>query len=189
MESRNMSIRPITLFDTMSDQKRTLEPAEPGKVSMYVCGITVYDLTHIGHARVFVFFDVVQRFLRHAGYDVTYVRNHTDVDDKIIARAAEKGIDPLELSQNFIEALDEDMARLGVARADVEPKVSEHIDDIIAMVSSLVERGHAYAAGGDVYFRISSFEGYGKLSGRKLDDMEAGRSGRVEASDIKEHPF
>ena len=184
-----MSIRPITLFDTMSDQKRTLEPAEPGKVSMYVCGVTVYDLTHIGHARVFIFFDVVQRFLRHLGYDLTFVRNHTDVDDKIIKRAAEKGIDPLELSQHFIEALDEDMGQLGVAHADVEPKVSEHIDEIIAMVKSLIERGHAYAVEGDVYFRISSFEDYGKLSGRKLDDMEAGRSGRVEASDIKEHPF
>ncbi|RAL21829.1 cysteine--tRNA ligase [Lujinxingia litoralis] len=184
-----MSIRPITLFDTMSDQKRPFEPAEPGKVSMYVCGVTVYDLTHIGHARVYIFFDVVQRYLRHLGYEVTYVRNHTDVDDKIIKRAAEKGIDPLELSRHFIEAFDEDMGQLGVAPADVEPKVSEHIDAIIAMVERLIERGHAYAVEGDVYFRISSFDDYGKLSGRKLDDMEAGRSGRVEASDIKEHPF
>lgn len=182
-------LREITLFDTRSDKKRPFTPQEPGKVRMYVCGVTVYDLTHIGHARVFVFFDVVQRFLRHLGYDVCYVRNHTDVDDKILKRAKEQGIDPLELSAKFIDELDRDMSRLGLDSPTFEPKVSEHIDDIIEMVQTLVDDGYAYESEGDVYYRVQSFDGYGKLSRRKLEDMEAGRSGRVEESDKKEHPF
>ncbi len=181
--------RQITIFDTLSDQKRPLETIEPGKVGMYVCGVTVYDYTHIGHARVYIFFDVVARFLRSVGYEVQHVRNHTDVDDKIIKRAAETGEEPLALSQRFIEAFDEDMAALGVQDADVAPKVSEHIDQIIAMVEKLIERGYAYEAGGDVYYRVEKFDGYGKLSHRKLEDMEAGRSGRVDADNLKEHPF
>ncbi len=183
------SLRQVTVFDTLTDTKRPLDTLEPGKVSMYVCGVTVYDLTHIGHARVFVFFDVVQRFLRHLGYEVKYVRNHTDVDDKIIKRAAEVGEAPLELAQRFIEALDADMGALGVAHADVEPKVSDHIDQIVAMVQTLIDREYAYVSGGDVYYRVQKFEGYGKLSHRKLDDMEAGRSGRVSEGEEKEHPF
>ncbi|QDG51502.1 cysteine--tRNA ligase [Persicimonas caeni] len=184
-------LREIKIFDTLSGDKKVLEPIEPGKVGMYVCGVTVYDLTHIGHARVFVVFDVVQRFLRHVGYDVTYVRNHTDVDDKIIERANEVGKDPLELAQNFIEELDRDMGALGVAHADEEPKVSTHIDAIIDMVEKLVDNGYAYESDGDVYYRVEKFDGYGKLSHRKLEDMESGRSGRVEAqaADKKEHPF
>ena len=182
-------LRQITVFDTLQNDKRPLETLEPGKVSMYVCGVTVYDLTHIGHARVFVFFDVVQRFLRHLGYDVTYVRNHTDVDDKIINRANEVDEPPLELAQRFIDALDEDMGALGVAHADVEPKVSDHVEQIIAMTQKLIDRGYAYEAGGDVYYRVEKFDGYGKLSHRKLEDMEAGRSGRVAEDNLKEHPF
>ncbi|MEZ4458464.1 MAG: cysteine--tRNA ligase [bacterium] len=187
-----MSTEPkkFRVFDTMTDNKVAVEPVQPGKISMYVCGVTVYDLTHIGHARVFVFFDVVQRVLRHLGYDLRYVRNHTDVDDKIINRAAEVGEDPLALSQRFIAALDEDMGRLHVHHADVEPKVSDHIPQIVAMVEKLIERGHAYESKGDVYFRVQSFDSYGKLSHRKLEDMEAGRSGRVsDDEDKKEHPF
>lgn len=183
------SLRPITVYDTARQTKVVLEPQEPGKIKMYVCGVTVYDLTHIGHARVFVFFDSVQRFLRHLGYEVTYVRNHTDVDDKIIKRAEEKGIDPLELSAQFIRELDADMGALGLERPDVEPKVSDHIEEIIAMVQTLVEKGFAYESQGDVYYRVSKFEEYGKLSHRKLEDMEAGRSGRVDETDRKEHPF
>ncbi|MFU8802275.1 MAG: cysteine--tRNA ligase [Bradymonadaceae bacterium] len=184
------ALRPLTIFDTQTDQKKPFVPADPGNVKMYVCGVTVYDLTHIGHARVFIVFDVVQRFLRHLGYDVTYVRNHTDVDDKIIKRAAEIGQDPLELAQHFIEELDKDMGALGVMHADIEPKVSDHIEQIIAMVQKLVDKGHAYVADGDVYYRIQSFDDYGKLSGRKLEDMEAGRSGRVDdEGSKKEHPF
>jgi cysteinyl-tRNA synthetase len=182
-------LREIAIFDTLTGEKRPFEPIEPGKVSMYVCGVTVYDLTHIGHARVFVFFDVVQRYLRHLGYEVNYVRNHTDVDDKIIKRANEVGEDPLALAQRFIEALDEDMGALHVAHADVEPKVSEHIDQIIAMVQKLEENGYAYQSDGDVYYRVENFDGYGKLSHRKLEDMEAGRSGRVSEGAEKENPF
>ena len=123
----NAEIREIKIYDTMNRAKRVLEPITPGKICMYVCGVTVYDLSHIGHARTFVTFDVVQRFLRHVGYDVKFVRNHTDVDDKIIARAAEKNIPALELSAHFIDAFNEDMAALGLLPPDVEPKVSTHI--------------------------------------------------------------
>ena len=183
-------VRTIRVYDTLTNTKRALEPIEPGRIGMYVCGITVYDLTHIGHARVFLFFDVVQRFLRRLGYEVTYVRNHTDVDDKIIARAAERGEEPLALADHYIGELERDMGALGVAAADVEPRVSTHIEPIIEMVEQLIERGYAYEAGGDVYYRVERFEGYGKLSGRKLEDMEAGRSGRVgQEGSQKEHPF
>ena len=184
--------RPLHVYDTLSRQRRPLEPLEPGKIKMYVCGVTVYDYTHIGHARTFIFFDVVQRTLRHFGYDLTFVRNHTDVDDKIIARAAERGIDPLALSHEFILALEEDMARLDVAQADIEPKVSTHIDEIVEMISILMKKDFAYSApNGDVYYRVGKFKGYGKLSKRQLEDMEAGRSGRVSDDDDsqKEHPF
>ncbi|MFP4598618.1 MAG: cysteine--tRNA ligase [Persicimonas sp.] len=182
-------LRRVKIHDTLSGEKHELEPIEPGKIGMYVCGVTVYDLTHIGHARVFVVFDVVQRFLRYLGYDVNYVRNHTDVDDKIIERANEVGEDPLALAQRFIDELDRDMGALGVDHADQEPKVSTHIEPIIEMVQTLVDNGHAYEADGDVYYRIESFDDYGKLSHRKLEDMQAGRSGRVEQSEKKEHPF
>ena len=191
-DQRSETPRPVKVYDTLSGDKHELEPLEPGKIKMYVCGVTVYDLTHIGHARVFIVFDVVQRFLRHAGYDVTYVRNHTDVDDKIIERANEVGRDPLELAQGFIEELDRDMDALLVEHADVEPRVSEEIDAIIEMNEKLLDKGHAYVADGDVYYRVESFEGYGKLSNRKLEDMEAGRSGRVDEDDgdsKKENPF
>ena len=182
-------LRKLTIFDSQEQAKRPFEPQEPGKVKMYVCGVTVYDLTHIGHARVFVFFDVVQRFLRHLGYDVNFVRNHTDVDDKILKRAAEQGVDPLELASQFIEELDKDMGALGCQRPTAEPKVSDHIDDIIAMNEKLLAKGFAYEVDGDVYYRVRKFDDYGKLSHRKLEDMEAGRSGRVEETEKKEHPF
>lgn len=182
----------VQIYDTLTQEKHALEPLVPGQIKMYVCGVTVYDLTHIGHARVFIVFDVVQRFLRYAGYDVTYVRNHTDVDDKIIERANEVGQDPLELAQHFIGELDRDMRALAVEHADVEPKVSENIDAIIEMNQTLIDKGHAYVADGDVYYRVESFDGYGKLSNCRLDRMEAGRSGRVADEDStsrKEHPF
>lgn len=187
------ALRPFFIQDTLSGQRRQVEPLEPGKISMYVCGVTVYDLTHIGHARVFVVFDVVQRFLRRLGYAVKYVRNHTDVDDKIIERAAERGKDPMELARFYISELEQDMGRLGVAHADVEPTVTEHIPQIIDMVQALVTQGYAYESDGDVYYRVQEFADYGKLSHRKLDDMQAGRSGRVEpeagGEGKKEHPF
>lgn len=184
-------LRTVTLYDSRTGEKRAFEPQQPGKVNMYVCGVTVYDLTHIGHARVFVFFDVVQRFLRQLGYDVNYVRNHTDVDDKILKRAEERGVDPLELSEKYIDELDSDMSELGIESPNAEPKVSEHIDDIIDFNQRLQDADYAYEVDGDVYYRVEAFEDYGKLSGRNLDEMEAGRSGRVEDDDDgkKENPF
>ncbi len=187
--SRN--VKTIRLFDSAEGKKGDFEPQKAGEVKLYVCGVTVYDLTHIGHARVFIVFDVLYRFLRRLGYDVTYVRNHTDVDDKILKRAEEKGVDPLELSAHFIEELDRDMGQLGIETPTAEPKVSEHIDTIIAMNETLISAGYAYEAEGDVYYRVKAFNDYGKLSGRSLDDMEAGRSGRVDddGEAKKEHPF
>ena len=187
----NGSPRQVTLYDTMSRSKRPLETIKPCEVSLYVCGVTVYDLTHIGHARTFIVFDVVKKALERLGYAVRFVRNHTDVDDKIIQRAAERGEEPLALAQRFIEELERDMGALGVAAADVEPKVSDHIAQIISMVETLVANGSAYTTeDGDVYFRVHSFSTYGKLSGRNLEDMEAGRSGRVDGEgSTKEHPF
>lgn len=191
MIAEQTPLRTIRLYDTMSRQKRTLEPLKPGCLSMYVCGVTVYDLTHIGHARTFIFFDVVQRFLRYLGYDVTFVRNHTDVDDKIIKRAEQLGEEPLALSARFIDAFRQDMGALYVEEADVEPLVSQTIPEIIEMVQELIDRSFAYESQGDVYYRVRNFERYGALSGRKLEDMEAGRSGRTDADEtqLKEHPF
>jgi cysteinyl-tRNA synthetase len=185
------TLRPVRIFDSLTRKKRALEPLVPGEIKMYVCGVTVYDLTHIGHARTYITFDVVQRFLRHLGYKVTYVRNYTDVDDKIINRANERGEDALALSSRYIEAFKRDMGALDIAPADIEPQVSTHIDEIVDMTKTLVDKGFAYAADGDVYYRVSRFKEYGKLSGRRLEDMEAGRSGRVEDEEQqrKEHPF
>ena len=191
MANDSAALRTVELYDTREGKQKPLEPRQSGHVGMYVCGVTVYDLTHIGHARVYVFFDVVERFLEHLGYDVTHVRNFTDVDDKIINRAEETGDDPLELSARFIEEFNDDMSALGVRHADHEPKVSECIDEIIEMNETLIERGYAYEVDGDVFYRVEEFDGYGKLSHRDLDEMEAGRSGRTEdeADDKKKHPF
>jgi cysteinyl-tRNA synthetase len=178
----------LRVFNTMTRQKEDFEPLTPGKVRMYVCGVTVYDVCHIGHARAYVAFDVVQRYLRWRGYDVTFVRNFTDVDDKIIARANEIKVPVTELTDRFIREFHEDMDALGVATADVEPRVTDHIPQIIAMIQRIVERGHAYVAGGDVYYDIGSFPGYLGLSGRKLDDMQAGGSERVGEKATK-HPM
>jgi len=176
----------LQVYDTITRNKRPFEPLRAGEVSLYVCGLTVYDLPHIGHARTFVFFDVVRRYLEHRGYNVLLVRNHTDVDDKIIRRARELGEAPQDLAERMIEALGEDMDSLGILRAHIEPKVTEHIDDIIQMTATLIERGHAYAIDGDVFFRVTSFEEYGKLSRRNLDDQASGV--RVDVDQRKEDP-
>jgi cysteinyl-tRNA synthetase len=181
-----MSASKLRLTNTLSRTVELFEPAVPGKVSMYVCGMTVYDYCHIGHARAMISFDLVYRWLVERGYDVTYIRNHTDVDDKIIARAAELGEHPLALSARFIEYLDEDLAALGLRVPTAQPKVSDSIEGIVAMVAKLVERGHAYDVDGDVYFAVESFEGYGKLSGKKIDDQRAGE--RVNVDGRKKHP-
>ena len=142
-----MSLR---LYNTMTGTKETFTPLQPGKVGMYVCGVTVYDYCHIGHARANIVFDIIFRYLKYSGYDVTYVRNYTDVDDKIIQRANERGISSNELAQEFIQAFDEDMAALGLEKPSIEPKATEHIDDIINLVQRLIDADKAYEVDGDV---------------------------------------
>jgi len=178
----------LKIHNSLTRQKETFKPIEPGKVRMYVCGMTVYDLCHLGHARVLVVFDAVVRYMRFSGYDVDYVRNITDIDDKIIARANENGEVFSELTERFIEAMHEDAAALGVLPPDQEPKATASMQQIIDMVQALVDRGHAYAAdNGDVYYDVSTFEGYGKLSGKKLDELRAGE--RVAIDEYKDDPL
>ncbi|HJN73791.1 MAG TPA: cysteine--tRNA ligase, partial [Myxococcota bacterium] len=176
----------MQVYNSLGRTLQTFEPAEPGRVRMYVCGMTVYDLCHIGHARAMISFDMVFRYLKWKGFEVTYVRNHTDVDDKIIERAAERGEDPLELSARYIRLLDEDLCALGLHEPTEQPKVSDNIDAIIALAEQLIARGHAYHSGGDVYFAVETFADYGKLSNMKLEDLEAGK--RVAVGDRKRNP-
>ena len=169
----------LTIYNSLTNQKEVFKPIVPGEVRMYVCGMTVYDYCHVGHARVLVVFDVVCRYLRHLGYQVTYVRNITDIDDKIIARANENGEDFNKLTQRFIDAMHEDTDPLGILRPDFEPRATDHIEAILQMVDELIDRGFAYQAdNGDVYFEVAKFEKYGKLSGKKMEDLRAGE--RVE---------
>jgi len=177
----------LKLYNTATRHKEEFIPLEKGKIGIYVCGVTVYDLCHIGHARSAIVFDVLVRYLRARGHDVTYVRNFTDVDDKIIARANELGKSTEALAQEYIDAFYDDMGKLDVLKADREPRATEHIAGMIEMIETLIERGNAYAADGDVYFSVESYGGYGGLSGRKLDDMEAGS--RIAVDDKKRHPM
>lgn len=177
----------IRIYNTLTRTVEPLEPLVPGEVGLYVCGMTVYDHCHIGHARAMMAFDVVVRHLRRRGLRVKFVRNHTDVDDKILNRAQELGVPPLVLSAQFIAELDADLDAVGILRPDVAPQVSEHIPEVIAMIEALIEKGHAYvAANGDVYFSIERCPGYGKLSGRKIEDMREGA--RVAVDPHKRHP-
>ena len=180
-------MREIKVFNTMTRSKETFVPVTPGEVKMYVCGVTPYNHPHIGNARPFVTWDVVCRFLRHTGYRVNLVQNFTDVDDKIINSSNGEGIAWNVLADRYIDAYFEVMDALHVQRADIYPRVSDHIEDIIAMISTLIEKGHAYELDGDVYYKVESFERYGALSGRTLEDMEAGA--RVEVDDRKENPM
>jgi len=177
----------LRLYNTLGDRREEFVPLVPGEIGLYVCGPTVYDMSHVGHARVYVAFDTVVRYLRWSGWKVRCVRNYTDVDDKIIRRAAERGEKPAELAERYIAEYQRDMRALGVDPADVEPRVTEHIPEIVALVAKLVERGHAYASGGDVYFSIRSFPAYGKLSRRNLEDLKAGA--RVEPGEQKRDPL
>lgn len=177
----------LKLYNTLSGKKEEFESIEPGEVRMYVCGPTVYDSCHIGHARSVVFFDVVYRFFSAMGYDVTYIRNFTDVDDKIIKRANDLGVTSEEISEKYINEFYRDMDALNVKRATIEPRATQHIGDIISIINVLIEKSMAYPVDGDVYFRVTAFDGYGKLSGRKLEDMEAGA--RIEIDERKENPF
>jgi cysteinyl-tRNA synthetase len=178
----------LTIYNSLTNRKEPFTPIVPGQVRMYVCGMTVYDYCHIGHARVLVVFDVVYRFLKHLGYDVTYVRNITDIDDKIINRANEINEDFSALTQRFIDAMHEDADALGVLRPDREPKATDHIEAIITMIDSLLDNGSAYQAdNGDVYFSVSEFESYGQLSGKKIDELRAGE--RVDVDLGKKDPL
>ena len=177
----------IRIYNTLSQRKEDFTPIEPGKVRMYVCGMTVYDYCHLGHARVLTAFDVITRYLRHRGYDVHYVRNITDIDDKILRRADENGEDFKVLTDRMIAAMHEDEARLGILPPTEEPRATGYIDEILAMIHVLVSNGYAYAAhNGDVYFAVDAFEGYGKLSKKKLEDLIAGA--RVDVQEAKRSP-
>lgn len=178
----------LHLYNTLTRQKEKFEPIDPQNVRMYVCGMTVYDYCHLGHARVLVVFDMIARWLRQHGYPLTYVRNITDIDDKIIARANQNNETIQELTERFIQAMHEDSQALGVLRPDVEPKATEHIAQMIQMIEKLIENDKAYPAeNGDVYYAVREFDAYGQLSGKSLDDLRAGE--RVEVDGFKRDPL
>lgn len=178
----------LQLYNTLTRTKQTFEPIEPGRVRMYVCGVTVYDYIHIGHARVFLVFDLLYRYLSARGFEVDYVRNITDIDDKIIRRANERHVSIDALTGEFIQAMNEDAERLGVLRPNREPRATHSLEQIRAMIAVLMEREYAYqASNGDVYYDVSRFQGYGRLSGRDLGDLRAGA--RVEVGEAKDDPL
>ena len=177
----------LHFYNTLSGKDEQFTPFIPGKVRMYVCGVTVYDRSHIGHARALVTFDVVYRYLKFLGYDVTFIRNFTDVDDKIINRANERGITSQELSEQYIREFNEDMTALRCLPPTHEPRATQHIPEMITIIQELEAKGLAYAADGDVYFAVDKFPTYGKLSHRRLDDMMAGA--RIEVDERKHHPM
>lgn len=177
----------ISIYNTLAGSKVPLETIEPGLVKLYVCGITAYDYCHIGHARSSLVFDMIVRYLKFRGYKVKFVRNFTDIDDKIIQRAAEQNTTCEELSERFIEKFREDMARLKVDEPDIEPKATEHVAEIIEMIKELISKDMAYPAAGDVYYRVTRLADYGKLSGRQIEDMQAGA--RITVNESKEHPM
>ena len=180
----------LSLYNTMTSKKEPFAPQTPGHARIYVCGPTVYDFAHVGHARCYIIYDVLARHLRQSGLQLTYVRNITDVDDKIVHRAKERGETPTELAARFADHFRDDMRALGNIDPDIEPKVSEHIPEIIAFIEGLIANGSAYASAGDVYFHVPSFEGYGKLSHRPVEALVEGASGRTNAEETrrKKHP-
>lgn len=184
-----LDLPPIHLTDTLTGKKVLLQTLQPGRVGIYCCGPTVYDMSHIGHARAALAPDVIVRFLRRQGYAVTYVRNITDIDDKIIARAQKEKLAPADVAARYTAEYHQDLADLGMLAPDVEPKVSDHLPQIIAMIATLVDRGLAYAVDGDVYFRVEAFAAYGRLSGRSRAELLAGVGSRVEVDDRKENPL
>lgn len=177
----------LKIFNTLNNRKEAFVPRNPDKVEMYVCGPTTYNLIHLGNARPLIVFDMVRRYLEYSGYEVTYVQNFTDIDDKIINRANEEKTDPLVLAAKYIKEYYKDAGALGVRPATIHPKVSEHLPEIIEMIQGIIDNGYGYSIDGDVYFSVSKFCGYGKLSGRKLEDMQAGA--RINVDDRKEHPM
>lgn len=177
----------IKIYNTLTRQKETFIPIESGKVSMYVCGPTVYDYFHIGNARPFILFDIFRRYLKHRGYDVKYVTNLTDVDDKIIKKANEDRVSTEAVAEKYTRAFFEDTRRLGILEADAYPKATENIPEIIALIEKLVQKGVAYPLDGDVYFSVEKFDGYGRLSGKNIDELESGA--RVEVDPRKRNPL
>jgi cysteinyl-tRNA synthetase len=179
-----MSLR---IYNTLTRQKEDFETLEPGKVSMYICGPTVYSKAHVGHAMSALVFDIIRRYLEYRGYDVRFVMNYTDVDDKIIQRAQEQARDPFELAEAYIQEFQGNLQALNILPATVNPRATEEIDYIIRMITELGEAGYAYDTNGDVYFRVTRDDDYGKLSKRKLEDMQAGS--RISVDERKEHPM
>ncbi len=177
----------IKIYNTFTGEKEPFEPIVPGKVGMYVCGVTVYDVCHIGHARSALVFDIIRRYLEHKGFKVTYVKNFTDIDDKIIARAQRDGVGWKEIAERYIKEYNDDMNLLRVMNADIEPMATDHIDEMQKIIDGLIEKGCAYRTDGDVYYRVKSFEEYGKLSKRNPEEMLAGA--RVEVDEKKEDPL
>ncbi|NOS77905.1 MAG: cysteine--tRNA ligase [Nitrospira sp.] len=177
----------LKIYNTLTGKKDAFEPLVPGTVRMYVCGVTVYDYCHIGHARSALVFDVVRRYLEYSGFRVEFAKNFTDVDDKIIKRANEQGVSCDAITAKFIQAYHDDMRRLGVRSASIEPKATEHMADIIRLTETLIVKGLAYQVDGDVYFEVAKYGDYGRLSKRKLDDLQAGA--RVDVDERKRHPM
>jgi cysteinyl-tRNA synthetase len=177
----------MRIYNTLTGKKEEFTPVEPGKVKMYACGVTVYDHCHIGHARSAIVFDVMRRYMKYRGYDITYIRNFTDIDDKIINKARQEGKSWQEVANKYTDEYYRDMDRLGVGRADIEPKATEHIQEIISITSGLLDKGYAYEVDGDVFFEVEKFAEYGKLSKRDLDDMMAGA--RIEVDERKKNPM
>jgi cysteinyl-tRNA synthetase (EC 6.1.1.16) len=177
----------LRIYNTLTREKEVFRTLEPGKVRMYVCGPTVYDRAHIGHAMSALVFDIVRRYLEYSGYEVRFVMNFTDVDDKIIERANKIGADPFALAQGYIEDYQRNLAALNILPASVNPRATQEMPHILEMIQSLIDQGSAYAVDGDVYYRVDSNPEYGKLSGRRLENMNAGA--RIQVDDRKEHPM
>lgn len=177
----------IKIYNTLTRKKEDLVTLEPGKVRMYVCGVTVYNKAHVGHAMSALVFDILRRYLEFRGYEVLHVTNFTDVDDKIITRANQLGMNPFALAEGYIQELTRNFKELNILPATAYPRATLEMDTIITMIQGLIEKGYAYPAGGDVYFRVQKDEDYGKLSGRRIEDMKAGA--RIEVGELKEDPL